>query len=134
MFADIINAFGLSAIALAGLSYLFQRRRDLRLKETDYKETRYKCILMLMYAYLTKDMRDIGKYNSAIVSHSTLKKELAAEWVNCWLYSSDDTVRGLKEFIEEPSENGFANVVLRMRKELWNVKTKLQAGEFKLPE
>jgi hypothetical protein len=48
------------------------------------------------------------------------------------LYSSDDVILSLKEFIKTPSQETYIKVAQVMRKDLWGKKTKLDFNDIRL--
>jgi len=117
----------------AFFTYLWQKRQQRDLRETELKEKRYLCILLLMYAHLNpKEFGKVMGLRPDIRTPTDLLQELKTEWVNSWIYADDCTIAAFKEFLESPGEKSFAEVILAMRKELWGKKTHLPLSTFSL--
>jgi 3-dehydroquinate dehydratase len=59
-------------------------------------------------------------------------ESLKAEYREMVLYAGRDVIVALHDFIEEPSNEGFAGVLLEMRKDLWEKNMDLQTDELLL--
>lgn len=130
---SLLSLIGVGGIVAAFFTYFWQKRKDILLKENELKEKRYLCILLLMYAHIDpKAFESLKPHRPDIKSKDDLKRELNAEWVNSWIFASDDTIKSFKKFLNEPTENSFAETVLAMRKELWGKKSKLPTSTFSL--
>ena len=53
-------------------------------------------------------------------------------WGRMALYAGRDVIIALYDFIEEPSSEGFAKVLLEMRKDLWEKNMDVQTDELLL--
>ncbi|WP_292370237.1 hypothetical protein [Methanoregula sp. UBA64] len=132
---SILGLLGISGIIGTYLTYVWEKRKERESKENELKVVRYKCIILLMYAFLNPDELDSIKKNQQNIQNIVdLKRELQTEWVNSWIFAGDSTVRSLKRFLDNPNEMTFANTVLSMRKELWNKKTTLLEAEFSIKD
>ncbi|MBI2938380.1 MAG: hypothetical protein HYY22_09245 [Thaumarchaeota archaeon] len=130
---SLLSLVGVGGIVAAFFTYFWQKRKDILLKENELKEKRYLCILLLMYAHIDpKAFESLKPYRPDIKSKDDLKRELNTEWVNSWIFASDDTIKSFKKFLNEPTENSFAETVLAMRKELWGKKSNLPRSTFSL--
>jgi hypothetical protein len=128
-----LSVIGIGGVLGASFTYFWQKRKEIQLKQNELKEKRYLCILLLMYAYVNpKEFKNIKRLRPEIQSRDDLKGELQTEWVNCWIYASDETIGSFKKFLEEPTEDNFAKTVLYMRQELWNKPTKLPLSVFSI--
>jgi hypothetical protein len=130
---SILSIVGLSGIIVASVTYFLDKRKERNIRENELKEQRYKCTLMLMYAFLNpSELGRITEIRPDIRNIDDLKRELQAEWVHAWIFAGDDTIHALKDFLVTPNEQTFAKTVLSMRKELWNKGSKLSALEFSI--
>ena len=99
----------------------------------EYKQVRYKAIIVLMYAAL-----DFQKNKSSILEHRSfndktdLLNELHAEWSCMTLYASDAVILAMKEFVQTPDTDNFIKTTLEMRRDLYNISTKLVPTNLKL--
>ncbi|MFH0833785.1 MAG: hypothetical protein V2A63_00130 [Patescibacteria group bacterium] len=115
------------------VQHFLDRRKEIQSKESELKEKRYKCILLLMYALINpEELKSINRIRPELSTKEDLEKEIKTELVNAWLFAGDKTVKELENFMKNPCEESFAKTILSMRKELWNRRTKLEPKEFKL--
>jgi len=129
----VLSLIGVSTIIGAIFTYFFQKRKEIFMKESELKQKRYLCTILLMYAYLNKEeLNSLQRVRPEIKNLTELRKELITEWVNSWIFASDNTLLAFKEFIESPSEKTFAKTVLSMRKESGGKNSKLPVDFFTL--
>src|SRR5262249_26568908 len=114
---NVLNALGFGSMVVVLVTYLIQRKQDARVREDELREKRYRCILLLMYAYLTKDLQDLREHRPKLCDEASLKRELETEWVNSWLFGSDEMVSAFHCFLHDPAEESFAETVLCMRRD-----------------
>ena len=127
----IENAF--SALGLLGIGgvighyfrILWERRNAALLHKQEFKEARFKCIVILMYSII-----DFEKHRSALErnrpdprSRDNVIEELKAEWHNAILFASDEVLEATHAFIREPSAANFKCSALAMRRDLWGGKS-----------
>jgi hypothetical protein len=115
---SIFGLFGIGGIIASYFTYIWEKRKERESKETELKECRYKCTLLLMYAFFNPaELEKIKKIRPDINNFDDLRRELQTEWVNSWIFAGDDTILSLKEFLDKPNEQSFAKTILSMRKE-----------------
>lgn len=130
---SVLSVIGIGGIASAFFTYIWKKRKERQLKENELKERRYLCTLLLMYTFVRpKELDNLKQIIPAIKNQNDLKRELQVEWVNSWIFASDNTITAFKKFLDAPSEETFAKTVLAMKKELWNKGTKLPVSEFSI--
>ncbi|HVU27846.1 MAG TPA: hypothetical protein VHG71_08945 [Verrucomicrobiae bacterium] len=124
---SILGTLGLGGLISSYLTILWQRRNENKAKHQEYKESRYKCIILLMHAYMNfeqnKDM--LIKHGYEIQSKKDLAELLRTEHINSFLFASDDFIKTFQIFIETPTEENIRKVALAIRKDLWGLKTHL---------
>ena len=118
---SVIVLLGLGGILGTYFRILRERHNKTLLQKQDFKEARYKCIILLMYSFL-----DFEKYNPILKqqgrnfnTQDELKDELKTEWHNMILFASDDVLKSTHAFINNPSKEAFRESALAMRKDLW---------------
>jgi hypothetical protein len=133
----ILGLLGIGGLISGYFTLLWQRRSVDLAKKQEYKETRYKCITMLMHGRLDfeRSRCELLKYGYSIHTTEDLTALLRAEHINAFLFASDDFIRSLGEFIQTPSEANLVQTALCIRKDLWGVKTRLSLLDIpKIPE
>ncbi len=134
---NALSALGLLGIGGAMGTYLrilWERRNAALLHKQEFKEARFKCIIILMYSII-----DFDKHRSALEQHrpnlrscDDVIEELKAEWHNAILFASDEVLEAAHAFIHEPSAANFKRSALAMRRDLWGGRSSdaLQRLEF----
>ena len=134
--AAILGIVASSGIIVASLTYVYEKRKQVRFREQELKETRYKIIIAKMGTLLNpKYIENIifqTRKEGETINSEWVKNELEAEWFNSWLFASDEVINNLKEFIHDTNKINYGKTVLAMRKDLWNKKTSLEAEECNL--
>lgn len=130
----IIGALGLGALIPKLFEVYSDEQKNKQQSRHEFKQVRYKAIILLMYAYLDFDKRNkfLLSQNRNFRGRDELKEELLTEWTNMVLYASDSVILAMRSFIEQPIENNFIAVSLAMRKDLYNVKTSLTINDLKI--
>ncbi|QMU66058.1 MAG: hypothetical protein GKR88_18450 [Flavobacteriaceae bacterium] len=134
---EIISAIGL--IGLGGLLkglldfFIADKKRKSETKH-QFKETRYKAIILLCYTYVNfeREGTTIIVQRPDIDSKERLYNELNAEWINMILYASDKVLLSMKNFLESGKESEFNELIISMRKDLYGIKTKISMRNLKL--
>lgn len=134
---EIISAIGLIGFGglLKGLLDFFiaDRKRKSETKH-QFKETRYKAIILLCYTYVNfeREGTTIIVQRPDIDSKERLFNELNAEWINMTLYASDKVLLSMKSFLESGKESEFNELIISMRKDLYGIKTNISIRNLKL--
>jgi len=127
----VLSVIGIGGVLTASITYLWEKRKERQFKENELKEKRYLCTLLLMYAFINPNELDNLKRNRPEIKNlKGLERELQLEWVNSWIFASDETIKLFKDFLDSPNEKTFAKTILSMRKELWGKETRLPISEF----
>ena len=119
--ASVITLLGLGGLLGTYFRILWERKNTALLQKQEFKEVRYKCIIILLLAYL-----DFPKNKPMLQMHGreylrtieNLKDELILEWNNMILFASEDVLITMHNFLNNPSRNGFRNIAVAMRKDL----------------
>ncbi|AQG79510.1 hypothetical protein [Spirosoma montaniterrae] len=129
-----LTALGLGAILTKFFEYASDRQKTKEQTKHDFKQTRYKAIILLMYSLLDfeKQNKMLQQNNRHFTDKTELWEELKAEWTNMTLYASDNVVRAMKQFLREPTLDSYNVTTLAMRKDLYNIKTKLTLEDLRL--
>ncbi len=129
---SIVAFIGSAGIIGASLTYYFDKRKQIKFREQEYKETRYKAIILQMRILRNPD--NFRYYKLKRPDWQTIndvENELEDEWYNSILFASDDVIKSLKEFILKPDDyRNYAKTAFAMRKDLWNKKTSLEPKEI----
>lgn len=137
--SEIISLIGLIGIGglLKSLFDLFiGSRRAKSEKKQEFKEVRYKAIILLCHAYINYDSEEMHLIiqRPDIKSREALYNELKAEWTNMVLYASDKVILSMKRFLESSGKTTFNEMVLAMRKDLYGIRTRLKMENLNLTD
>lgn len=129
----ILGVIGVSGLLATSLGYFLEKRKQRKFSEQRWKARRYKSILVQMRVILhPENIKYVKAIRPDLISISDWKNEIQEEWFNSWLFASDDVIKALKAFILNPNYANYGKTVLAMRKDLWNIKTSLNAEECKI--
>lgn len=123
--ASVVALLGLGGLLGTYFRIMWERKNTALLQKQEFKEARYKCIIILLLAYLdfkkSKPMLHLHG-REYINSIEDLKDELILEWNNMILFASEEVLITMNNFIDHPSYDNFRNIAVAMRKDLWDGK------------
>jgi hypothetical protein len=95
---QIIGALGIGGLISSYLTLLWKNRQQDARNRQDYKEQRYKCIVMLLHAHLNfqRNVSQLNKYGYDIASPEDLTDLLEAELINSYLFASQEFITTLQ--------------------------------------
>ena len=129
----IFGVVGIGGIIATSLTYVYEKRKQIKFSLQVMKEKRYKAIVLKMQIVVEpKNIKHVLTPKPDLKNIEDWKNEVRVEWFNLLLFASDDVIKALKEFILKPDNISYARTVLAMRKDLWNKKTSLKAEEINL--
>jgi len=111
---------------------LWERKSSQLLKKEEFKETRYKCIIILMLSLLDfeKNRQMLHLHGRDYINNrEDLIYELKLEFNNMILFASEEVLKTTINFIKKPSQHNLYNVAIGMRKDLWGGKISLEELE-----
>ncbi len=120
----VLGLLGIGGILGTYFRILWERRNSALLQKQEFKEARYKCIIMLMLSALDfeKSKAMLQQHGRNFATVDDLMDELKAEWHNMVLFASDEVLVSTHDFILNPSHRTFRHASLAMRKDLWGGK------------
>jgi len=132
--SSAIISFGLGTVLGTYLKIRWERSNSAQLQKQEYKTTRYKAVILLMYSLLDFDKNSsiLQKHGRDFAGIDDLVGELKTEWNNMLLYASDDVLKTVQEFINRPIQDNFRIAALAMRRDLWGGKLTLKLGDINL--
>jgi len=129
---SIIGLLGLGGLISSYFTLLWQRKHEDTKARQEYKETRYKCIVLLMKALI-----EFEKYKGMLVKHgydisskNDLIDLLKDEQLSAVLYASKGFIKSLGSFINNPNKNTLVYAVIEMRRDLWRLKGALTSEDL----
>ncbi len=119
-----LGLLGVGSVLGTWLRIIWERRNSALLQKQEFKETRFKCVIMLMYTALDFEKRAPGlvQFGRNFGSRADVIDELQAEWHNAILFASEEALTTIHAFIRQPSVASFKKAALAMRKDLWGGK------------
>lgn len=129
-----LGLIGVGGILGTYFRILWERRNTALLQKQEFKETRYKCLIMLMYSALDFEKNEtmLRQHGRNFATLEDLLDELKAEWHNMILFASDSVLIETHAFIRNPSHIAFRKASLAMREDLWGGKLSQQIKKLTL--
>ena len=129
-----ITALGFGGVLGAFFQARFEQQKQVKEQEREMKQKRYGVILILLLTKLDPKtglakMRD---HRPDLKSLPDVEKEIETEFLNGILFASDDVIRALAEFIQNPIRSSYVKVATAMRKDLWGKKTSINEDVMEL--
>ncbi|RZJ91051.1 MAG: hypothetical protein EOO20_06320 [Chryseobacterium sp.] len=132
----LIGFMGIGALIKSFVDAALHKRQNRSQKQHEFKETRYKAVIMLMLALLDfeKNLPNLKQHGRNYSSPEQLLDEIKDERNNMLLYASDSVINAIKQFINEPNELTFYEAAIKMRQDLYGLGTKLRPKNLLITE
>lgn len=123
--------FGLVGVLLGGIitaffQHHFSFKKELKERESIFREVRYKAIVLLMYTVVYPEtISQVTIRRPEIKDTKDIHEELRIEFLNSLLFASNDVLKAFNSFLNQSSKENFVTTILAMRKDLWGRQTKL---------
>jgi len=91
-------------------------------------------MLMLAMLDFEKSLPSLGQHGRNFNSPQQLRDEIKDERNNMLLFASDNVINAIKQFVNEPNENTFYEAAIKMRQDLYGLKTKLGPKDLLITE
>ncbi|UPK72853.1 hypothetical protein [Chitinophaga filiformis] len=137
IYQNIISALGLiglGAILKSIIDSLLKAKELQRQKQNDFKEVRYKAVILLMHGMLDfeKSRPEFEKHGRQFNTITDLLEEIKIERNNMILYASDKVILAITEFINQSTEENYFRVAFAMRKDLYGLNTRLLPSDLNM--
>lgn len=131
---SVLGLLGIGAILKSIIDYFFNNRKRRSEARDQFKETRYKAVIILCHALTTYETQGqkLSKSRSDITTPKELFNEIYTEWINMSLYASYQVIEMMRVFLENQDLKSFQAVILSMRKDLFGIRTSLTGKELTL--
>src|SRR5260370_40126232 len=120
LITGLIAGLRIGSVSTAWIQYLLKRREAAYQSHRKDLEARYRVVILLMYAAFdfegNKTALRINRPD--LTNQKSVLDELTAEWYNMMLFASEETLRSLRTFIENPDKNNLRSTASAMRKDL----------------
>jgi len=135
-----IGVLGLGGAIGAYIQHLLNKQRETDTKIQNLNVGKYQSDLVFMRCVLKPENvaqfhindPNIEKLKTTKDVQEYAQEKLCECYYSSLLYSSDEVLVNLKEFVENPTEANFTNTALSMRKDLWGKRTHLTPDDFSL--
>ncbi len=107
---------------------MFQRNKEIAIKEHSCKFQRYEAITIQMLTVLSFDkhgLRFVKKFRPDLVAKEDYLEEIKTEFLHGIILMSDSVINSLAEFLSKCDYKSYSKVVIAMRKDLWGKKMKV---------
>lgn len=130
----VLGLIGLGAIIKSLIDSFLKVKEVQQQKKNDFKEVRYKAIMILMHGMLDFENSKVHfeKYGRKFDSVSKLLEEIKIERDNMILYGSDKVIRSITKFISKSTEENYYLVAFAMRRDLYGLNTRLHPNELEI--
>lgn len=118
----ILSGLGLGGLLGVFVKSFLDKQHHKFSKVFEYKEARYKAIMILMWVavYPTEyELSKLKQHRPDIKNLDDLDKELSLEYHNVMLFASDDTLRSFKIFLQSKNIDTWKTTVRAMKKDLY---------------
>lgn len=132
---EIIQVFGgIGGLLKSIIDFFIDNRKRRTETRHQFKETRYKAILLLLYSLVYYDLEQdqLRKHRPDINSKMDLSNEIRAEWTNMILFASDKVIATMRDFILDPNMTIFTKTLLAIRKDLYGFRTYLKFKDLEI--
>jgi len=131
---SFVSAIGIGGIAGAYLQLRFQHQKDIKEDIHQLKRQRYGAILIQMLTVLdpAHGLSKTQQFRPDLKNIEDFKEEVKVEMLNGVLYASDEVIKAMAEFVNNPTYPSYIKTASAMRKDLWGRKTKIGRSRITL--
>ncbi len=124
---SIFTAIGIGGILGAYFQSRFQHQKEVQEDIHNLKRQRYGAILIQMLTILAPE-RGLSKaqqFRPDLKDANDFKEEIKVEMLHSVLFASDEVIKAMAKFIQNPNYPSYIKTATAMRKDLWNKKTEI---------
>ncbi len=118
----ILSALGIGSLLGVFVKSFLDKQQHKFSKVFEYKETRYKAIMILMWVSMNPseyELSKLAKHRPDIKSLEELDKELNLEYHNTMLFASDEVLESFHVFLQQKDIVSWETTVRAMKKDLY---------------
>lgn len=132
--SSALGLIGVSGLVSSYLTTIWQRRSAFEQKKEEFKFTRYKATIVLMFGHLQgeRSISQLNKYGRTFQTSTEILEEVKVEWLNMVLFASDAVMRELQEFILNPTDESYFRAALAMRRDLQGSRMRFSSSDVRL--
>jgi len=123
----LLTAIGLGGIIGAYFQSRFQHQKEVQEDIHNLKRQRYGAILIQMLTILApqRGLLKAQQFRPDLKDVADFKEEVKTEMLHSVLFASDDVIKAMAEFLQNPSYSSYIKTTVAMRRDLWGKKTKI---------
>ncbi len=117
-----ISALGVGGLLGALVKSVLDKRQYKFSKAFDYKESRYKAMMILMWIAMNPnehELKQLRLHRPQIKNAKELENELNLEYHNAMLFASDTVLNNLMAFMKNKNPENWQHTVRAMKKDLY---------------
>jgi hypothetical protein len=118
----LLSGLGIGGLLGAFAKSFLDKQQHKFSKVFEYKEARYKAIMILMWVAMNPseyELRKLAQHRPDIKNIKELDSELNLEWHNAMLFASDEVLTNLSAFLKEKNFENLRLTILSMKKDLY---------------
>jgi hypothetical protein len=133
---SVIGLIGLGGLLKSILDFFIENKRIKSDAKHDFKQTRYKAIILQCFSLINfaKEKDKLLIHRPDLKTQEILFDEIFVEWTNMTLYASDKVIQAMRNFLKNPNQDLFNNLILAMRRDLYGIRTSLKSTDLILEE
>lgn len=114
----------------------FDKRNSIELSHKEITKENYKSLLIFMACALDIEKRRYFSLHEQVPNKTSQDylNQLKEYYYHSLLYSNDNVILALREFIKTPTTENYINVAKEMRMELWKKKTSIEFKDIILDD
>ena len=129
----LVGGLGIGTLITSIANYYLENKKQIKIYEQETKRERYKALVIKMLVVLDPtNQKYVLPIRPDLKTLEDWRKEVEAEWFNSWLFASDEVIKQLKSFLNQPSTENYCKTVIAIRKDLWGKETNLTPEDFKI--
>ncbi len=131
---SLIAGLGLGSIVTAFVSNWLDKKKEVELNLASILEDKYRSLLVFMACVLDIEKKKYFTINEQVAQKTSKEylEQIKEYYYHSTLYSSDEVILALKDFIKSPSQEMYIKVAQTMRNDLWKRNTKLDFDDINL--
>ena len=130
---SLLAGLGIGSIITSVVSSWLDKKKQIDLTLSKILEDKYRGLLVFMACALDIEKKKYFTINEQVEQKTSgdYLNQVREYYYHSTLYSSDEVILSLKEFIKSPSEESYVKVAQAMRKDLWKRKTDIDFSDIK---
>lgn len=114
-------------IGVAVTQHFLDKKKEIELSFNKLMEDKYRSLLVFMACAIDIEKRRYFTLNEQTPNKTSqdFLNQIREYYYHSVLYSPDEVILALKQFIKAPTKDNYIKTATAMRKDLWNKETKL---------